>query len=650
MSSLYIQAAVAGVADGGIYALVAVGITQIFTVTRILNFAQAGFALWGAYLYSWFSHDQNWPVVYAAVVSVALVSVLGIVAELAVFRYAARASNVNKTIMTFGMLLFLTALATWQFGFTARRGTSLMPEGGFQVLGTSVTWQQLSDLVAVALVVIGVEAFLRLTRSGLLTRATAEDATISELLGVSKNRIGRLNWTVAAAIGGLAGVLIAAGQPFDSTTFLQFFLIGVVGSFMGGLRSLLMTALGGIALGVLLLETGVASSHVGLGQLIIFVGVAAYAMLKRKWPAELATAEWSRPRTRTNQPRIVVATCLLLLIGGWVWLVYAAIGQDFWAETGALMLVYAVTGLSLVPLVGWTGQISLAQGGFMGIGGYTFAVLYGSKGWSFPLAVIAAMGAGAVAGGLVGLITRRLSFVLTTIVTLAFTAAAAQWLLYSGFFDTEGGQVTILPPPFMDTGRKAMIVFAVASVVIALLLWNLRRSHWGLQFFAVRTAPAMARHFGISPGRVRVAAFTVSGAIASIAGVMYVLLVSSVSPTVFGVGLSLQVLLYGVLGGLTSLAGPFIGPLAILGIPQALNLARYGSSAWPNLITGAGVMQVTATNPEGLLTAVKPTPQDQARVKALITRRGSSSRSSPRNPPIVTPPDEVLAASPSVGE
>lgn len=347
---LYLSAIISGVAVGGIYALVAVGITQIFTVTRVLNFAQAGFGLWGAYLYSMFTIERGWPVVLAAVAVVVLAGVMGVLAELLVFRYASRATTVNKIIMTFGLLTFLTALATKIWSYEIKTAVPLMPRGGFSVGKTSISWQQFANLMAVVVVVVGMTVFLRYTRLGLQTRAMAEDITVAELMGTRRARIGMLNWGLAAMVGGLSGVLAASLQPFQANVFIGYFLFALIATLLGGLRSLAWTAVGGLLLGVVQSVSQVASSRIGIGNLTIFIGVVALVLLRRRWPSELSKIGWSKPQISAGSKAWLVNR--VLLTGGWLWLIAAVFKSDFWGQTGSLILVYTVAAFSLVPLVG----------------------------------------------------------------------------------------------------------------------------------------------------------------------------------------------------------------------------------------------------------------------------------------------------------
>ena len=647
---LYRAAIVSGIAVGGTYALVAVGITQIFSVTRVLNFAHAGFTLWGAYLYAQFTYEWGWPVGWSAALTIALVGIMGLASELLVFRYANRATPVNRIILTFGLFLLLSALAAKVWGFEVKAAVPLFPTGSFSVLGTNVSWQQFANLCAVVLVVVGIGAFLRFTRLGLQTRAMAEDNTVAELMAISKNQIGMLNWGLAAMVGGMAGVLAASLQPFTGSVFLQYFLIALTATLVGGLRSLWLTAVGGLLIGVILSVTQVWSSTIGLGTLFVFLGVVALVLLRKHWPSELSKIGWSRPQISKANPGWMVARFVLL--GGWLWLILAVYRADFWGQTGALILVYTVAVFSLVPLIGWTGQVSLAQGGFMALGALAMNEAYDYHHLPMAVAVLIAILVGTFGGALVGLICYRLSFVQTTIVTLAFTGVVTQWFMYSHWFHAPSARVSMLVPTFLDSGRSLFLGFVVVTLLVMIVLYNVRRSQWGISFIGVRTAPSMAKHFGLNPPVVRIMAFSLSGAIAAVAGVLYLALVGITDASSFGVGLSLQVLLYAVASGVGSLVGPLIGPLAFLAIPQALNLQKYGSTVWPDILGGLAIIQLMATRPDGMLSILRRPPHlPETRIEhALhhVTRYVPFvSHGGPESPP---PPPEAAADAEDIPE
>jgi branched-subunit amino acid ABC-type transport system permease component len=640
---LYVSAIISGLAVGGIYAIIGVGITQIFKVTRVLNFAHAGFVLWGAYLYAQFSATWKLPVLLAAAVTILCVAAMGVVAEFIVFRIGSRASNANKIIITFGLLQILLALAIWVWGQDPYAAAHLVPSGGVEVFGTQVTYSQITNIGCAAILVVGLGAFLRYTRIGLLTRAIAEDAAMAEILGARRARLGAFSWALGAGMGGLAGILVTNLGPFTNDQFVPYFTVALLGTLLGGLQSLPLSVLGGLVVGVIYQVSGARFTALYSPQAILFVGVVALVLLRRRWPDQMSKISWSKPAAlRDGSPSwILFYEHIIVLAAAWIALLVWVLRSAVWAQTGGLIVVYGLAAVSLVPILGWCGQISLGQGGLMGIGAFTLASATSYYQLPFFVGLILAIAAGAVAGGILGGITSRLSFVLTAITTLAFTEGV-RWFLNGGVFHSIAGALQVVAPSWIGTPSRQFFFFAVCAILVMLALHNVKRSAWGARFLSVKTAPVMAQHFGVAPVRMRIYAFALSGAVAGLAGGLYALTIGVVSASGFGDDLSLQVLQYGVIGGTGAVWGPFIATITFIGFPQLINLNRWGALPWPNLLGGLGVVQMMSISEDGVTHIMKP-PTHKLPATRLGRRLG---RTFGYLPPIVALDSAAASSSP----
>ncbi len=603
MSALYQATIVTGIAVGGIYALIAVGITQIYKVTRVLNFAHAGFVMWAAYLYSIFTFSAHLPTLFAAFCTLVCVCALGVLSEMLVFRFAERASTANKIILTFGLLQLLTALAIWIFGPDPRGATPLVGTKGIAMFGTVVGENQIADIAVAFGVVAAVGLFLKYTRLGLLTRATAEDASMAELLGANRRLVGSFNWALAAASAGLGGIFITALGPFTNDLFFTYFIFSVLATMLGGLQSLVGTAIGGLILG--LAENLFGVSGFTFGNLVIFGAIVALALGRRDWLSEISLVRWSGGLLSRDEARswAISGAFGVVFVGAAIALVYATFLNLVWSQTVALILIYAVAALSLIPVLGWTGQVSLATGGLMGIGG--FATASGVSYYHLPLPIAILMGCAISTGyGLaVGVIVHRLSFVLSVIVTLEFTNIAPMFMggQYAPWTHFGLAGVQLYLPSYLNTAARLVGGFVVLGAVSVFVLSMLRNSSWGTKFLATKTAPIMAAHFGVRQSFARIYAYGVSGFIAGIAGSMYVMFLTNVNAGEFSSSFSLTILLYAVAGGVTALWGPFLGSILFIGLPAVLGANRFGSSPVPGLLTGVVVIVLMATSLDGLV-------------------------------------------------
>ncbi|MGH8993552.1 MAG: ABC transporter permease [Acidimicrobiia bacterium] len=592
------EAFVNGIAVGGVAALLAVGISQIFTVTGVLNFAHAGFAMLAAYLYSWLAVDQGWGVWPAALGAVAVVTLLGTLAEAVVLRRLAAAPFTTKVIVTLGLYVLMQGMALQLFGFDPRVAPLLFA-GGVEIGDTVVAHQQFAILAAAVGLVAGLGVFLRATRLGLATRACAQDREVAGMVGIPTRSVSSVNWTIGAFMAGVAGVLIAPLAVFTIESFSIYLVTGIGAALFGGLTGLAGAFAGGLILGVAQNFAIANSEQPGIYALAIFVAIAGLLLLRRRWPKELlgqaivAGGGW-RGSVGWAPARIALGLA-------WGLLIFNAIRVPFWAFTGSLVLFYVLVALSIVVSGGWTGQLSLGHGALVGVGVFTMLALRNDHGLGFAPALVITLVAGVVAGALYGALSLRLGSTQVAIATLAFALMASEWLFPKGLGASEYMPV----PGFLASDRKLFAGMVLAVAGCTLLLAHLRNSPWGLSFLATRDAPDMAVHFGVPVQVARVWAFAISGGIAALAGVGFALLTSVVTPLSVGVPMSINVLVFTVVGGLGSLIGPFIGPLIFIALPQVFKTSQTTATAFPQIAGGLLVVLVLLLRPDGLGSLLK---------------------------------------------
>jgi branched-subunit amino acid ABC-type transport system permease component len=583
-----------GIAVGGVAALLAVGISQIFTTSGVLNFAHAGFAMLAAYLYAWLTVQQEWSVGLAALATVVVVSLLGTLAEWSVLRRLADAPFTTKVIVTLGLYVFMQGVTLQLFGFEPKKAPLLFT-GGVEIGSTVAATQQIAILVAGLALMAGLALFLRGTRLGLATRSCAQDRAVAALIGIPTRAVSSVNWTIGAFMAAVAGVLIAPLAIFTVDSFSIYLVTGIGAALFGGLTGLTGAFLGGLVLGVAQNWAIAESSQPGIWALAIFVAMASLLLLRRRWPKELlATATVSGGPRRAGRTSWIVARAAFAL--GWGLLLFNALRVNFWAYTGSLVLFYVLVALSIVVAGGWTGQLSLGQGALVGTGVFTMLALRNDHDFGFFPALAVTLAVGVAAGLVFGALSLRLASTQVAIATLALSLVASEWLFTKGLNASEYMPV----PSFLGSDRKLFAGMAVAVAVSFGLLWRLQRSQWGLAFLATRDAADMASHFGVRVRTARLWAFALSGGIAALAGVGYGLLISVVPPFAVGVPMSINVLVFTVVGGLGSLVGPFIGPLLFIAGPQIFKSSQTSASALPQLLGGGMVVLVLLARPEGL--------------------------------------------------
>ena len=269
--------------------------------------------------------------------------------------------------------------------------------------------------------------------------------------------------------------------------------------------------------------------------------------------------------------------------------------------TGILFI--AVLGLDV--LMGYTGQVSLGQAGFMAIGGYTAAILATNYGWS-PLAGTAAGALLALACALVlSLATMKLRGHYLALATLAFGLLIDS--LTVGMTEVTGGPSGLVGIPSFaigpfsfDTPRSMYyVVVTVVVICIALLLGGIR-SGFGRALQAVRTDQTAAAALGVNVPRYKMAAFAISALLASISGSLYAFFFHFLSPEMVGTPRSLEMIAMLVLGGEGTLLGPVFGVALLTLIPTIFQpLAIYKT-----LAEGALLVLVVRYLPGGIFGSV----------------------------------------------
>jgi branched-chain amino acid transport system permease protein len=269
--------------------------------------------------------------------------------------------------------------------------------------------------------------------------------------------------------------------------------------------------------------------------------------------------------------------------------------SNYHQSTGALVGVFFTAILALNIVTGYTGQISIGHGAFMAVGGYTTAILTHDHGWNDLATLPLALAFGFVAGLIVGLPALRFSGVYLALTTFAVALAVPQ--IAKNYPDFTGGTEGLALPT--HTGTWLYYTAWCVAAVSFVFAWLLLRGRTGRAFRAVRDSEIAAVSSGISLPFHKTVSFGISAAMAAAAGSVYVLVNNFVNPDVFGLQLSLYILIGAVVGGLGSLWGVIVGAAFVELLPIALTSNSFTSSQLVPVIFGAVVIAVMALLPLG---------------------------------------------------
>ncbi len=272
----FIDLTLAGLSAGAVYAAIGLALVLIWRATRIVNFAQGGMLMITTFLaYTVVSNGGS----YWLALAVAVVSglVLGAVVERLVVRPVENKPPLNAVIVTFGLLVLLQGVAGMVFGGTPKSYPPAFGIRGFVVAGRRLlfTPNDLWVVLVVLAVMVGLAAVFRWTPLGLKMRSAAFAPEVARLLGVRVGRMFTVGWALAAAVGALAGVLVAPDTFVSPNAFDATLVFGFTAAVIGGLDSPPGAVVGGVSLGLVLSYVSgyLGSDVVGLGSLVVLVVV-----------------------------------------------------------------------------------------------------------------------------------------------------------------------------------------------------------------------------------------------------------------------------------------------------------------------------------------------------------------------------------------
>src|SRR5919106_1256358 len=411
-------------------------------------------------------------------------------------------------------------------------------------------WATVPALVVAVLGMLGLAALFRFTALGLAMRAVVESPRMTELAGIRSDRVSAFAWALSSVFAGMAGVLIA--PRFNTLVAADFFnlvVVAIAAAALGRLVSLPRALAGGFALGIFiaLLNTflprwsadraWLQAIQENLTPAVPFVVLFAVLVL---WPAIRRTREAADPLSgvdppppslaaATRSPRLTLFTRLFalgffLIVG----LVVFFRADDSWLFLVTQAVILATSYLSITVITGFAGQISLCQGAFAAIGGFTVFQLADRYDMSVLVAAFLGAAAAAAAGALLSLPVLRLGGIWFAIATLAFAFffdSVMVKLSWVGGGDTSLLEGTRVPRPTIGPWDFAndlsfLALAVVVFVLVALAVIRIREGTVGRTLRALRGSEVAAASIGISPARARIVAFAVSAFIAGLGGAM----------------------------------------------------------------------------------------------------------------------------------
>jgi branched-chain amino acid transport system permease protein len=275
---------VSGAVNGAIYGLIALGIVLVYKGTRVLNFAQGEIGTFALFVTWWFVSKHHWPWAAGALMGIGTAVFIGLLFERLVVRRMVDASRLSVAVATIGLFLFLIAASAFAFSQALVVLPPPLKGLGPRVFGFYVSPTSLLGFATVAILGMGLAAFLRRTDFGLGVLAAAQDPTMVRLVGVRLSRVSAFTWGIAGALGAIAALLIEpVVGAFGPGFMTQFFLRGLAAALLGGLTSLPGAFVGGIALGIveaLVVKAFFSTTFPGTSAVTVFLVIVVVLLFR----------------------------------------------------------------------------------------------------------------------------------------------------------------------------------------------------------------------------------------------------------------------------------------------------------------------------------------------------------------------------------
>ena len=677
----FLNYAVPGVPFGCVFALMAVGLVLTYKASGVFNLAFGAQAFVSALAYVSLIQD-GWPRWAAGVIAVLVIGpVVGVLLDRLLFRRIRTASPLVKLVPSLGLLVALPQAALMIAGAAPTIPPPAIVGNAQAVyvhLGSiPLSGLELSISASTVIVVLGLVVLFRFTPVGLEMRAVVESPRMTELAGVNSGRVSAFAWILSSVMAALAGVLLAPlYSQLDPQNFTVLLVWGVAGAVIGRFASLPLAFVGGLGLGVAqeviagYLPAGVIAN--GLRPSLPFVVLLVFLPFVRQRQIEDPLAGCDPPPTALEgtatgyraASTLTATAGRVSAVGVWhgrlartgpdrapgllarrptatlAWAVAIIAGVSAvtwippdWLLTMTQGIAFAVIFLSLTLLTGMTGQISLCQASFAGLGGFMAGQLANNFGLPVGLGMVAGGLLAALLGVVVAVPTLHLAGLPLALATLAFALLADNVLFPNSWIGNGAGGVTVPRPSAGPVSFAAPKPFFLLSVVVLAISAGVVKlvadGTMGRYLAAIRGSELASSAVGIDVYRLRILVFALSAALAGVGGALYGTLEGSLSPDDFNYQISAVLLVVVAIVGLGSIAGAVVSGVVYATLQQAVTTLPGRFAGLVAVLFGLATLSYTR-HPEGFLVYLG------ARTQQVVARRRSRTPAGGRggSPPV----------------
>jgi ABC-type branched-subunit amino acid transport system ATPase component/branched-subunit amino acid ABC-type transport system permease component len=607
----FIQFALLGLGTGALYAFAAQGLVLVYRASGVLNFANGAIGIAAAFIYWELSHYHHWPFAAAFIVSVALAFAFGCAWHMLIMRPLRSRSGLVRVVATLGLLAGLQGLAGNIWHSNVYLVNESIPAKTWHLASSIVITSDRVYLLVLIIVLTGaLWAIYKFTTFGIATNAVSENVRAAASLGWSFDLIAAVNWGLGCALAGVASILLVPILSLSVADMTALLLSTLAAALVGNFTSFWLTLAGGLGLGVIEGELNYYSQSwgtwsTGLAASTPFFLILIMLILRGRSLPLRDFFQQRNPKVGSGRirPRVAVAAFVVLFV------INIVVNAN-WSSAFAATFSEAIILLSLVVVLGYAGQISLAQGAFAGFGTYVAAELVVNAGVPFIPSLIIGVLATVPVGLAFGLPAVRTRGVNLAILTLGL-GSAIEFMLFDNASYANPLGLDIGTPTLFGWDIDALnhpqrwacfclVMLALSMLVVA----NLRRGRMGRRLLAVRNNERAAAALGINVMSAKLYAFALGAGIAALGGILTYFAQPAVVMNTISNSISPTYTAEAVIGGIGYIAGPILGgQFAVGGLGQTIIGDIVNSTVANYLSTFAGVILliIIVQAPDGLV-------------------------------------------------
>jgi branched-chain amino acid transport system permease protein len=599
--AFYVVQFLTGLASAASLFLVASGLSIIFGVTRIVNFAHGAFYMLGAYvaftLTAQFSGALGfWGGIVAASL---IVAAIGVAVEMALLRRIYHVPELFQLLATFGLTLMVEDLVVLIWGPSDRIGPRAPGlKGAIDFFSQKIPSYDLFLIVLGPLVLGALWLIFQRTRWGVLVRAATQDRDMVAALGVNQKWLFTSVFALGVFLAAFGGALQiprdAVHHAMDLRIIVEVFVVVVI----GGLGSVT----GAFAAAVLVSELNAFGILIfpKISIVLVFLVMAA-VLIVRPWgllgkaeaPARrtpgLDLNPW-RPLTSNQRIAVVLALMLAALL--------PLFAGNYALNVGAEIAIFVILAASLHFLMSVGGLASFGHAAYFGLGAYGAA--FAAKLIGAPMIAALLLGPlfGLLGAALFGFFAVRVSGVYFAMLTLAFAqivwSIAFEWVALTG---GDNGILGVWPENWAASPSHFYWLSLATAVLAVMALRVTTFSPFGFALRATRDSPLRGEAIGIDGKRIQWTAFVIAGTVAGIGGALFAYLKGSVFPDVLGIPQSVDALVMVLLGGVETVSGAVVGAI----VYKALSIWLVSQTDWSKLVLGGFIVLTVVAFPKGIV-------------------------------------------------